>query len=249
MREMQALLRDKRLWIGLTALGLVLGLFGPFDTAGTLRTLPRLAYWLPVKLVTFATGIVLSSLAAAWLRDRRCPDMIAMALGGAAAGVPVTALVVLYNTAALNMPLDHPLNPTILFSTMAISAIVALASETVWPSELPGPARPAPAPAIMTRLPLAARGPLISLGATDHYTEITTTKGRALVLIRLSDAIAETAPTPGLRIHRSHWVALDQVTAVRRRDARAEVTLSDGRILPVLRSAMPDVKEAGLLPR
>ncbi len=261
LREMQALLRDRRFWIGLAALGIVLGLFGPFDTAGLLRTLPRIAYWLPVTLMTFGTGTVLSCLAAASLRDSGCPDMLAMALGGAAAGVPVTAIVVLFNIAALDMPLTHPMNPTILFSTMVISAIVAVTAETVWPSAMPNSANsaaqdPTPdslsaprSPAILTRLPVAVRGPLVSLCATDHYTEITTAKGRTLVLIRLADAIAETAPTPGLRIHRSHWVALDQVTAVRRRDARAEVTLTDGRTLPVSRGAMPEIKEAGLLPR
>lgn len=267
LRDLQARLRDRRLWIALVALGGVLGLFGPFDTAGALRTLPRIAYWLPVTLVTFTTGIALSALAAAWLRDRGLPGLLAAAIGGAVAGGPVAGLVLLMNKAALGLPLATPANLTIALTTVSVSAVVAVTVHAITgpavtadvraqtgpvQTGVPIPTAPPSAshpPALLARLPLDKRGPLVSLSATDHYTEVTTTRGRDLILIRLADAIAEAAPTPGLQVHRSHWVARDHVTAVRRRDAGAEVTLSDGRVLPVSRSNIVALKEAGLLPR
>ena len=77
---------------------------------------------------------------------------------------------------------------------------------------------------------------------------MTTSAGSALLLMRLSDAIAEAGDTKGLQIHRSHWVALDAVRAVRRDGQRAVLTLTDGRDLPVSRANLDKVKAAGLLP-
>ena len=108
------------------------------------------------------------------------------------------------------------------------------------------PSVPAP-PRLLTRLPLAKRGPLLSLSVQDHYVEVVTTRGRELLLMRLSDAIAETEGCAGLQVHRSHWVALDQVQAAHRDGARAVLTLSDGREIPVSRTYVPAAKEAGLL--
>ncbi|MCB1397271.1 MAG: LytTR family transcriptional regulator, partial [Rhodobacteraceae bacterium] len=85
------------------------------------------------------------------------------------------------------------------------------------------------------------------LSVQDHYVEVVTTRGRELLLMRLSDAIAETEGCAGLQVHRSHWVALDQVQAAHRDGARAVLTLSDGREIPVSRTYVPAAKEAGLL--
>src|SRR5690606_17132350 len=70
-----------------------------------------------------------------------------------------------------------------------------------------------PRPAVLNRLPHHLRGRLIYMSMQDHYVDVHTDRGNALVLMRLGDAIAETGATPGLQIHRSHWVALDAVRA------------------------------------
>ncbi|MCW1932118.1 LytTR family DNA-binding domain-containing protein [Pararhodobacter zhoushanensis] len=98
----------------------------------------------------------------------------------------------------------------------------------------------------MARLPLDKRGALISLSVQDHYVEVVTLRGRELLLMRLSDAIAETGGDVGLQVHRSHWVALDQVRAARREGARGVLTLSDGREIPVSRTYAAAAKAAGL---
>jgi DNA-binding LytR/AlgR family response regulator len=59
-------------------------------------------------------------------------------------------------------------------------------------------------PPILNRVPVQRRGRLIALSVSDHYVEVLTDGGRSLVLMRLSDAIAETGPVKGLQIHRSH---------------------------------------------
>ncbi|MDE0344439.1 MAG: LytTR family DNA-binding domain-containing protein [Boseongicola sp.] len=90
---------------------------------------------------------------------------------------------------------------------------------------------------------------MIALSVEDHYTRVRTTKGEELLLLRLSDAIRETAPVAGLQVHRSHWVASDQVTGSRRDRNRTLLILRNGDEIPVSRANMRAVREAGLLPR
>ena len=108
------------------------------------------------------------------------------------------------------------------------------------------PAGDAPA-AILSRLPAAKRGRLIRLSAQDHYTEVVTAAGSELILMRLTDAIAETQPTDGLRVHRSHWVAKASVTGSRRKSGRVLLTLEDGAETPVSRSQTKAARAAGLM--
>ena len=85
--------------------------------------------------------------------------------------------------------------------------------------------------ALLARLPHGTRGKLLHLAVADHPVDVTTDRGHALVLIRLSDAIAETAPTPGLQVHRSHWVALDAVRGTRQ-VGKPVLHLQNGTVSP-----------------
>jgi len=69
-----------------------------------------------------------------------------------------------------------------------------------------------------------------------------------MLLMRLSDAIRETAPTAGLQVHRSHWVARDQIASVKRTGDRAIMTLKTGAEIPASRTYIPALRDAGLLP-
>ena len=95
---------------------------------------------------------------------------------------------------------------------------------------------------------MAKRGRLISLSVQDHYTEVATSNGAALVLLRLMDAIAKAEPTVGLQVHHSHWFATGEFISARRDGAKAVLTMSDGRDISVSRTYVQAVKDAGLLP-
>lgn len=77
--------------------------------------------------------------------------------------------------------------------------------------------------------------------------EVTTARGRSLLLMRLSDAIREGQPTPALQVHRSHWVALAAVRRATRRNGKPVLELETGVEVPVSRSYLPVVREAGLI--
>ena len=76
--------------------------------------------------------------------------------------------------------------------------------------------------------------------------DVRTTQGNALILLRLADAIAEAGET-GLQVHRSHWVAVDQVQQVTRKGDRAILTMSDASQIPVSRSFLPAARAAGVI--
>lgn len=98
----------------------------------------------------------------------------------------------------------------------------------------------------LRRLPLAERGPLVRIEAQDHYLKVVTDRGAALILMRLSDAVQELGETAGLQVHRSHWVALEAVTAHRREKGRDLLILSGGAEVPVSRGNRGAAQEAGL---
>lgn len=104
---------------------------------------------------------------------------------------------------------------------------------------------PAPVPArnvFLDRLPPHLGTALISLSAQDHYVEVTTAKGRDLIHMRLSDAIAELAEYPGRQIHRSHWISGHAFTGTSRDKGTLLAHLVDGRTLPVSRSHAAEVR-------
>ena len=97
------------------------------------------------------------------------------------------------------MPLADltPSFATLTGTIVAISATVSTAMFLITLGPTPQtPQSTAPietansAPRLLTRLPYEKRGTLLSLSALDHYTEVVTTTGKELVLIRLADAIA-----------------------------------------------------------
>ncbi|MDB2521898.1 LytTR family transcriptional regulator [Planktomarina temperata] len=122
-----------------------------------------------------------------------------------------------------------------------IQAPVATAS-----SPPQSPKAPVP-PALLNRLPSDMRGAIQHLSAEDHYTRVTTSQGSCLVLLRFSDALQEVAPTPGLQVHRSHWVSFDAIDKAERRGDGVRLILAGGASVPVSRSHMPSLRAKGIV--
>jgi DNA-binding LytR/AlgR family response regulator len=69
----------------------------------------------------------------------------------------------------------------------------------------------------------------------------------ALILMRLSDAIAELPADIGAQTHRSWWVAKDAVRSVAKADGRASLTLDHAIEAPVSRSFYKALGDKGWL--
>jgi hypothetical protein len=104
----------------------------------------------------------------------------------------------------------------------------------------------APPPRFLDRLPPRLRGgALYAVEAEDHYLRLHTSRGSDLILMRLSDAIAELQGMEGARTHRSWWVAREAVVGADRSEARISLRLRDGLTAPVSRTYARDLREAG----
>jgi len=256
LRQLQGFIFAPRFWGILLTVGLILGLTGPFDTFEQMALLPRLGYWLAVALATFLAGYTATALTLRYLFGDRGSRPVREAVSGFVAGVPITAIVLLLNHALLGTPAGSAADVLAFYvecSLIAggISLLFGLIDRPQRPEAAqtgePGAAAEAERPRLLSRLPAHLRGELWYMSMQDHYVDVRTGKGNALVLMRFADAIAETAPTAGLQIHRSHWVALGAVKGALRRDGRAYLRMADGAELPVSRGFRAEAKAAGLL--
>lgn len=226
-------------------IGAVLGVAGPFTTDELLTLLPRLAYWVMTVALTYAAGSLCDALLKAPLA--RFSFWIRVAITALVTGICIALVVLVINYITFDWYPGMGDLPAYLGSTVLIAVIVTVVLATVQrqTTSTENPSSPA---RILDRLPLDKRGPLVALSVEDHYVRVQTTRGEELILLRLSDAIAEVGDTKGAQVHRSHWVAFDYVTAARRDKDRAILTMSTGTDIPVSRANVAKIKEAGLLP-
>ncbi|MCO6386803.1 LytTR family transcriptional regulator DNA-binding domain-containing protein [Aliihoeflea sp. 40Bstr573] len=244
MRELQRHLRSPLLWAALAGVSVVLGLAGPFGTYPALPVLPRLAYWGAVVVATYVICIAV----VAGLEQVRHPrgSIVIYALYGAAGGLPIALFVRLFNELVFDGPAIGFLSLFVYAAAIAAVASALIATFTrSYASRSPSPDT-ARRPTLLDRLPLEIRGRITRLSVQDHYVEVSTDKGRHMLLMRLSDAIAETEGMEGMQVHRSHWVANGAVVRSARRDGRVYLQLADGSEVPVSRSYLKPVREAGL---
>jgi DNA-binding LytR/AlgR family response regulator len=271
LRRLQGPVFSPRFWAVMLVVAVILGLAGPFGTFGQLPLVPRLGYWLALAFLTFLAGYATIGLALRYMPGpvRSRPARIAFA--GLAAGVPVTVVVVALNyvlfgeaTGSAAELLDLYINCSLIAAAISFlfglldSAETGRAPDTgEGPATIAGGSSGAgaktekassspDAPPLFGRLPRRLRGRLLYLSMQDHYVDVHTDRGAALVLMRLADAIRETGDVAGLHIHRSHWVALEAVEGVKRRDGKLFLEMADGALLPVSRGARGRVKAAGI---
>lgn len=109
------------------------------------------------------------------------------------------------------------------------------------------PTAPLPEPETLNplaaRLPLAVRAPILCLEMEDHYVRVHTERGSALLLMRLSDAIAEAQAVQGRQVHRSWWVSDEAVEGFERVGRVGAVRLTNGVRVPVSQRYLKSVEE------
>ncbi len=228
--------------------GVFLALIGPFGTAVAPLGL-RFVYWLSLAvggtgLGVLTTGVVeaLFGVANRW--------RYVLAVATALLMTPPATLAVYAVTRwlfAWNIVYDGLLGLAgpVFLVCLAMNLINALAHHqpiqthpSATPDDLP--------PRFLSRLPRKLQGGEIhAVEAQDHYLRLHTSKGSDLILMRLSDAVAELDGLEGAQTHRSWWVAKSAVQQVRRIDGRAILELPGGVEAPVSRNIARALKAQG----
>ncbi len=246
-------------------LGLAFALIGPFSTDRS-DFLPSLGYWAGLVACWFVVAALVDRglrefagyrEAGVWAK-RACLVMVASipmlpvvapatsALNGFEATIPevaemywqivlIASVVVVLADAILGAPnAAAPLRLQTLPTTGLIEASPAPAEAA---SAAPASSR------LIERLPPNLRGALICLEMEDHYVRVHTSRGSALLLMRLGDAMNEAAPTAGLQSHRSWWVAEQAVEAFERSGRTGRIRLANGMTAPVSQRYLRSIEE------
>ena len=245
-RDVAQVLGAPRTWLVLAVVAALIGLAGPFGTYRALGLGERLFYWGIVVAGTFSIGSVSTSVTEIWARSRRWSRIAIIGFSGTVAAVPVTGFVIAVETLFWSAPPASAI-PVLYLQAAAVVLGISLGFSLF--EGTPDESRPDGTPPILQRLDGHQRGALVRLAAQDHYVEVVTENGRTLLLMRLQDAIAETAPTEGVQVHRSHWVAHRAVANTRRANGRTYLATSDGFEVPVSRGFLDTARQAGLLAR
>lgn len=261
LREMHRIFSSPRFWIGFVVVVGMLTVMGPFGTLGKMAFARRLVYWGSISLLTFPIGLALSIYLSVLLERFSLPTMLARLIAGAVAGFPIAMAVMLVDLID-NGGARLSVTNLIRFSgytvpiAAGLSLIAYLLQTTLEKTSSPGNigARKAdrvkrhPATAafggvqFLQRLPVELGKDLISLQAQDHYVRAETARGSEMVLIRLADAERELQGLPGLRVHRSWWVADAHLDHIERRDGKPFLVLSNGKAIPVSRTYLGEVR-------
>ena len=158
----------------------------------------------------------------------------------------VLALVVLRDHVPLTFAVVRQVAPQVFSVSLLMTALAFLVRRP--PTQTHAAPKDAPAPKLLERMPAKLRGAeLYAVEAEDHYLRLHTSLGQDLILMRLSDAVAELEGIEGAQTHRSWWVARDAVTQVEKLDGRAMLTLKDGAEVPVSRGFAKTLRAAGWL--
>jgi DNA-binding LytR/AlgR family response regulator len=226
-----------------TAGGIFLGFVGAFGTA-TYAVLPRMLVFTFIGIgggVIVAGAVWLSEIWP-WLADRPIARRIAIALTvGLSFGVWVWLVISWLFLGGLQL---EALLISVGYS-LALTGPMTFLSWLVFRPRQASPASVRPAK-FLERLPVRLRGAEVyAVEAEDHYLRIHTSQGSDLILMRLSDAIAELDGIEGAQTHRSWWVAKAALADATRGDGRAVLKLKDGTEAPVSRSYSKSLRDAG----
>jgi hypothetical protein len=237
----------------LLAIGAFLTFTNPFSATSGLPPWGGFIYWTGLVGIGWLGGPVFG--AAIRRVAPRLPEIWNTVIATAFVAVAVWACILLVQIVIVGQPVPMSYWPRLYVLVAGISAAVAMVSWLV-DRAFAGPpgaithasasdASAAPA-RFMERLPPKLKGAVIyAISAEDHYLKLHTSKGTDLILMRLSDAIAELEGLEGAQTHRSWWVARDAVESARREGDRIVLVLKGGVEAPVSRPNVRPLREAG----
>ena len=225
------------------AAGVFLALIGALGTEAT-PLVPRVLYWMGLSVVGAILGSLVAKLAARLLPGEGAPWLRGLLI--VVILTPLLTLIVSLTSGRHTLSLSTIgtyLGVTLVMTTGMTTLMMLARERSIETHAAPAGAAP---PRFLDRLPLKLRGGLLyAVQAEDHYLRLHTSKGQDLILLRLSDAVAELEGIEGAQTHRSWWVAKDAVEAAKRGDGRAVLTLKGGVEVPVSRAYARGLREAG----
>lgn len=226
--------------------GVFLALIGALGS-GQAPLLTRLAYWVGLCVAGAVVGTGVTQVIGRDGRADGAPWLYG-ALTVIAITLPFTAFVWFVSESVFQRGIRMETLPRYLVPVFIVTAAMTALNFLVQrePAQTHSALAGAPAPRFLDRLPAKLRGAeLFAVEAEDHYLRLHTSRGQDLILMRLSDAVAELEGIEGAQTHRSWWVAKAAVEVARRGDGRATLRLKGDVEAPVSRAYAKALRESG----
>lgn len=225
--------------------GLLLGFAGPFGTNPGYSKTIRYLFWMAMTVI----GAIIA------LATNRAISVTAIQGSTARIGVitivsamPMT-FVVAWTMSMIQAGRSFgPVQLAALFVAVAVIQLVIVMATTLaappvdadTPSTLPDDRSVQDTPsfpqALLNKLPPDLGHAIIALETEDHYLRVHGASGSALILMRMSDAVAQLDPRLGAQVHRRWWVAEAEVSGLRTVRQRPFISMSNGLDIPVGRT-------------
>lgn len=228
--------------------GAFLALVGALGT-NELPLAKRFLYWMPLMVGGAVVGEFVARYVSRIPRIGASRWLFGVVLA-VVVSVPITLIVWSYTAFIFEQKLvighlPYQFGPVLLISA-AMTGLMLLVSEPGRVTHAPAAGAAAQPVRFLDRLPAKLKGgALYAVSSEDHYLRLHTSKGGDLILMRLSDAIAELEGMEGAQTHRSWWVARDAVESARRDGDKVVLRLKGDIEAPVSRANVRPLREAG----
>lgn len=253
LRQLQLTLRSPVFWIVVATAVFLTAMAGPYYTLERLNFPERLVYWGGTIVLSALTMTFLSAFAHRLTEATSLNWVLVATLAGLAGVVPVTASVYLSEGVATGFKegwldgvgffrLAMFVAPSLIGVTLVVNALFEfrVVGQTAPLQE----AQPKTLTLLQSKLPHHLGHEIVTVQAQDHYVEVTTLKGSALVLMRLGDAVRDLEPLGGLQVHRSWWVNPAHIARTETGKSGQELVMQNGPRVPVGRSFRNAAKAA-----
>jgi hypothetical protein len=233
-----------------TGTGIALALLGPYGSYLNGPLAERLGLW----LATCWLGFLLYGALARWLVERwrgRLGDWAGLVIGALLLSLPEAWLA-----RVLALALWPHLGPTLpslplWFAQTAGLGLPFTVIGVLWSLHGRRAAGHAEADATSSLegavSDLADVGGIVALQIEDHYVRVHRADGSRLVLMPLKRAMLAMGDREGLQTHRSWWVARAAIAQISGSPRSMRLRLTNGLEVPVARSAVIRLREAGWL--
>jgi hypothetical protein len=225
-----------------TAVGVCMGLIGPFGTY--LTALPfRVPYWVGILWIGMAIFGLTIRLALWAARRTPIPAALWLLATIVVASAPMSLVSAVIATHF--WPDLARLSRLEWYGQSAALSTPLVMGWGMFSRRMAPFARRPGAETPLGRLPERLTRGLVCLQMEDHYVRVHGRRGSELVLISMREAVAGLSPQLGERVHRSWWVAREAVTGFVADGRNLRLTLVNGLEAPVARSAVGKLRAAG----
>ena len=198
-------------------LGVALGLAGPYGTYGSVPLLSRLGFWIPILLIPWAIWESLMALARRLLpqslgaRVLMALLMPVFAIFGSLFATGFSAMMFGLNEQSYLEAWAGSFANWLLFSFLIVLPLAVITDALSRQEQRKGGENLLGF--FSSKLPEKLQGSaLIALQSEGHYLRVFTSAGHDLILMTMEDAMSALSAIPGIRTHRSWWIAADQIS-------------------------------------